>query len=498
MTTSARLSGALMAAVLAGGLAAGCGSQRRETADKAGGNKASVVLRLAAAYNPQLADAQFATYFATQVERRSGGKVRLEITFDVGGGGNPFAEVRVAELVESGRYELGWIGARAWDELGVKSFQALQAPFLITSYPVLERVAKGPIADEMLAGLTSRGVRGLALIPGLLRHPARGLRPLVSFSDFAGARIHAQPSRASDALFRALGAVPVHQALDSAGGADRLAFDEGSEVSFANPLVSSIVSANVTFFPKVLTLFVNEHALASLDAEQRRILEAAARQTLAHAADFPLRQALAYEGVLARSYCKNTPGRIALADDLQLRGLVRATLPVFDQLERDQQTRRFIAAIRRIKASLPPPTPIKVPAACTQPRQSPLTGVLGAASLLNGTYHWKLTKAAALAFGPPASVNAEHSSYPILNAVVLRNGRAQTINSGEPLTGTYSIRGNRITLFWTQFGYPLTFAFRRDPDRTLHLKAVQPMDRGDEFVWSGGAWRWVGPPVVTP
>lgn len=487
---------AIVAVALAAGGAAGCGSGKW-AADKAGGTQRGVVLQLGAAYDSLQADAPFATYFAAQVERLSGGKIRIDVVFNAGGGDDPFAEMRVARLVRSGRFDLGWIGVGGWDELGVNSFQALQAPFLITSYPLLERVVTSRLAPEMLAGLTSQHVRGLALIPGLMRHPASISRPLVSLNDFAGARIRVQPSRAADALFRALGAVPVHVEGDGVGASIAFEHLDGHETSFANPPVSSIVSANVTFFPKVLTLVVNDGTFARLDAQQRRILETAARRTLAHTADFPLPRALAYEGVLARWYCKHTPGRVALAGGGQLRALVRSGRPVYAQLERDPLTRRFIGVIRRMKASLPAPPPIRVPVGCQRQRQPPPAGSIRAPSLLNGTYHWRLTKAAALAFGPPASSNANGVHYPIVGAIVLRDGRAMTIDGLPPLIGTYTISGGRVTFLWRDFGYPLTFSFTREPDGALRLRAVHPMDRGDEFVWSGGPWRRVGPPVVT-
>ena len=69
------------------------------------------------------------------------------------------------------------------------SFQALQAPFLITNYALLDRVVTSPLAARMLAGLGSRNLIGLALVPGLLRHPVGVGRPLVSVADYRGARV---------------------------------------------------------------------------------------------------------------------------------------------------------------------------------------------------------------------------------------------------------------------------------------------------------------------
>ena len=165
-------------------------------------------------------DTPIAEYFAAQVKKISGGKLRIHVVLDAAGDDVPDTEARIVRMVRDGRLDLGWIGARVWDELGVTSFQALQAPFLIDSYPLLERVTTGPLAREMLAGLKRDDVVGLALVPELLRHPVGLKRPFLSPSDFAGARIADFPSRASDSLLRALGATPVHLS-NTAVGRDR-------------------------------------------------------------------------------------------------------------------------------------------------------------------------------------------------------------------------------------------------------------------------------------
>ena len=52
-------------------------------------------------------------------------------------------------------------GHHGWDELGVRSFDGLYAPLLIDDDPLLNAVAKGRLATEMLSGLRSAGLRGL-------------------------------------------------------------------------------------------------------------------------------------------------------------------------------------------------------------------------------------------------------------------------------------------------------------------------------------------------
>jgi TRAP-type C4-dicarboxylate transport system substrate-binding protein len=394
-------------------------------------------------------------------------------------------------MVEKGEFELGWIGARAWDELGVTSFQALQAPFLITDYALLDRILTGPLAGQMIAGLRGRNVVGLMLVPDLMRHPIGLRRPLVAPADFKDARIQDIPSRLTDSLLRALGAIPVHVA--AADVSDALVHHriDGSELAIVNAPFGSFVTGNVSFFPKVMTLFAGRHAFDRLTGRQKAILREAAVQLRRHIF------APSENALIAKICSSKAHSRVVLASEQQLVRLEEAARPVYAQLEGDEQTRSLIAAIRKLKASLPAPAAIVAPRSCaTVAHPPPAAGQARSDSLLNGTYRWVATAAAARAFGPPAT-NPENEHYPSVNEAVLRDGTWIWTTGGPADRGTYTIRGSTITFASPGYGSALSFTFRRDGDGTLHLKAVQPMDPGDEWVWSSGPWHHVGAPIAT-
>jgi TRAP-type C4-dicarboxylate transport system substrate-binding protein len=475
-----------------GSLSVGCSARHRaNVADKAGSSGGPVVLRLAVSDGPDLAESRLARYFAAQVAQLSRGKLRIRVTFLAAGSSTPDVEARTIELVRAGRYELGWVAARAWDELGVTSFEALQAPFLITNYPLLDEVLTGSLAHEMIAGLKGEDVVGLALVPGLLRHPIGIKRPLVSLADFAGARVRDRPSKASDTLLRALGAVPVHVSNDDLSRELARGRIDGDELSIINAPIGGILTANVAFFPKVLTLFAAKRAFGGLSDVQQDILRTAAERTLRHNASFPVRTALAFEGRLARQYCR-LPGRVVLATEEERAVLVRAARPVYELLERDPQTKAEIAQIRTMKAALPAPPPIVVPSRCVGPSQPLGLGAQRSPSILNGTYHRVLTAAAARAVGPPAT--GPGNTFPLVITAVLRDGKWMANSDQPPEVGTYTVNGN-------QLGFRLgsdvmRFTFLRDPNGTLHLRPILPMDRGDQFVMAGAPWLRVGPPTT--
>ena len=473
------------------GLVAGCGSG---AANKAGGSSTPLVLRLANSNNSDQPDTDTIEHFAAQVRERSGGSLRIRITYLAAGSSSPYVETKTIDAVKRGRFDLGWIGARAWDLNGIKSFRALQAPFLITSIRLLNRVVASPLAGEMIGSLTKNGgVVGLALLPDFLRHPVGMGRAFVKPRDFVGARIRIQPSRVTTAVIRALGARPVSISNDDIGLAIDQKRVDAQEVSMLNSPGGSVATENVVFFGKALTLFANRDAYRRLSDDQRRVIRDAAADTL--------RFALAHhppDSDIAKGYCFDRR-RIVFATAADVNVLVRKEHPVYRWLESDPQTKRFIEqieAMKRTTAPDPTVTSATIPAACRRSQQA--AQALGSprqASLVNGTYRWVITRADAEKYwhAPPRPGG---DTFPIIGTATLRNGTWRLAGADHD-HGTYTIRGNRIRFVWPRVASILVFRFTRDPNGTIHLRPVLPMDAGDQFIWSSQAWRRIGPPTQT-
>jgi TRAP-type C4-dicarboxylate transport system substrate-binding protein len=275
-----QLAATTLVSALAVAVLTGCAASHRvRGADKAGGSDAPLVLRLGDVDSEDYSiTTRVLEYFGEQVAKLSGGTLRVRVIYDAAGHERPDVEAQVARKVRDGSFDLGWIGAAAWDELGTTSFQAFHAPFLVTDDRLLDRVATGPLADTMLDGLRVAGVQGLALVPESLRNPVGLRRPLVSLGSFRGARLIVTPSRVTDAALRALGATPVH----ALGQAQQLGEADGLLESLVAYLGPDIVTANVSFFPVLHTLFANPASLRTLTAAERAALERAAARTVAH------------------------------------------------------------------------------------------------------------------------------------------------------------------------------------------------------------------------
>jgi TRAP-type C4-dicarboxylate transport system substrate-binding protein len=472
---------------------ASCASSRDSGAsDKAGGSRSPVVLRLGNSNNTDQPDTPSIEHFAAEVAKLSKGSVRVRITFLSAGSTTPDVEARTIHMVQDGQFDLGWVGARAWDELGVKSFEALQAPFLVGSKSLLDRIVKSPMASQMLAGVRSQGVVGLALVPDNLRHPIGITHPLVSLGDFRNARVRIQPSRVTAALFRALGGRPVAISNAQIGYALAGGRLDGEELALLNSPGGAIATANVALFPKALTLFARSDVLARLRPSDRRAVLAAATNTVRFAISNN-----AADAAVVGSFCINRR-RIVLASAADRAALERAARPVYRLLNANPTTRRYIATIRSWKGNTPSDPPLVLPQECRSPAHVPPNGgVLRDPSLVNGTYRWVLTARDAHAWDPTGPHPGD--TFPMIGAAVLRDGTWRFPHSSPTADddrGTYTIRGNRIRFVWRRVATVLNFAFTRDHDGTLHLHPILPMDFGDQFVWAYRPWRRIGPPTL--
>jgi TRAP-type C4-dicarboxylate transport system substrate-binding protein len=337
----------LLAAVLASLLLAACTGASATGdgggGDKAGGDPAPVTLRIGTDDSQGRPGADQIERFAKEVDQRSDGRLTIEPVWQAAGQNVDDWDQAVARMVIDGDVDMGLIPARAWDTEGVTTLRALEAPFLVTSDDLVAQIVACDLANDMLAGLETVGVTGLALFPEGLRHLFAFGDPPASLTDLGGKVVRAPRSDTTYATFEALGGRP-----DDLGG-DEAALDQGiddgsvigAESSFALattlPAQTTAVG-DVTLFPKVNSLVINTAVHDDLTADQQRILRDAARAT----ADWAIEQTPS-DVDLAAQYCANG-GRIvtAGADADELRSAVQ---PVYDELEQDEATAAMIDQI---------------------------------------------------------------------------------------------------------------------------------------------------------
>ena len=120
----------------------------------------------------------------------------------------PQSEIQLLDDVRSGVVPMATVSSAIWDTAGITAFQALQAPFLITNYPLAEAVEGGEIGQSMLADANEQAgdIVALAIHEGGLRKPFGASKKLVSVEYFQGTTIRAPQSQVLAAGFQAIGA----------------------------------------------------------------------------------------------------------------------------------------------------------------------------------------------------------------------------------------------------------------------------------------------------
>src|SRR6188472_1460076 len=91
-------------------------------AAKTGGPAEQVVLRLGTLDPEHRPDAPVVKRFAQRVQELTDGEVQVEIVWQAAGAPTDFEQVLV-RMVQAGDLDLGWVGSRAFDVLGVPTLQ---------------------------------------------------------------------------------------------------------------------------------------------------------------------------------------------------------------------------------------------------------------------------------------------------------------------------------------------------------------------------------------
>jgi TRAP-type C4-dicarboxylate transport system substrate-binding protein len=330
---------------------AGCGGSAG--GDKAGAGEPPMTLTVGSPDAEGTPGTEALRHFAAAVSDLTGGRVTVRLLWNVTDG--VAAEADVIRRVRDGELDLGWVGSRAWDGQGVVGFSALQAPFLVSDYDVMDAVMTSELPGEMLAELDRIGLKGVGLYPDQLRHPFGFRAPFLTLEDFAGAALRVPTSEVSDAVISALGATPLHLDGNAFGEAVDRGAVVGAESSIGNVMMGNAgilptgayMTMNLTFYPKLQTLFAASDRYSSLSADTRSGLERAASSTLA----FLLGQDLEQGDVEA--FCE-VGGSLVNSSPADLDVIAAAAEPVTRSLEADPTVADYIARIRELKASTTP------------------------------------------------------------------------------------------------------------------------------------------------
>lgn len=384
--------------------------------------------------------------------------------------GAPDTSADVITAVAENKVQLGIVSARTFDTLGVTSFQALQAPYLVTSNELADKILADPLADKMLAGTDKLGVVGIGLAFDFLAYPGGYGTPVLAPADYRGGKFQVRPSKANDLLTAALGASsdPRNgQALEAAVGAGDVRGGWGYFDAPSQPVPGEIFTANEPAFARANVIIVNQKVFDGLSPTQQAQLRQAAARTRDWMAGRHTDPA-----ATAAAYCATNGGSIAVSSAADLDAMRTATAPVVAQLERDALTAEVIARIRELKTGV---TAAATPVACTAGAAAtapvPVLAAKGDQKAIDGVWRLNVDADSLLAAGV-AQVDAANNAG--IWTWTFKNGTFRYVEPrGRSCDGNYTLNGDRLLSVVTlPLGcdnvWPMTFS--RDGDRlTLAL-----------------------------
>jgi tripartite ATP-independent transporter DctP family solute receptor len=144
---------------------------------------------------------------AKQLDQKSGGKLKLDVVISNGLAKGEAAHLEGAQL---GTIDIVPIGSAPIGGMFEPAFQALDLPFFWSSREQVWKVMDGPIGQDLLKRMESKGVKGFCFGGGWgFRNMMVNKRPITTPEDMRGLTIRVQESPAYVAFMKALGANPV-------------------------------------------------------------------------------------------------------------------------------------------------------------------------------------------------------------------------------------------------------------------------------------------------
>jgi TRAP-type C4-dicarboxylate transport system substrate-binding protein len=313
------------------------------------------------AFVSRLADREVEV-FQDELARKGSGRLTLTYEDETFPSSSHGVEQAIVRAVADGRLDLGWVGARAFGELGVHDLDPLVAPMVLDSVAAERAVLSSDLPGRMLGGLEPLGVTGLAVLAGPMRRPIAAGRPLTTLSAFDGVPFFSWHGELNAATVTALGAENVDVAPPVRN--ERIA--DGSIRAYENTVAfladnadwpTNVMTANVNLWPSVSVLVANPRMLASLPAGAREALKAAAATTSARALELA-----ADEDAVVETAC-TAGARFALAEPTDLATLEDAVQPVIARLREDPTVAGHLDTVTTLTRGLPADT-LTIPNGC--------------------------------------------------------------------------------------------------------------------------------------
>jgi TRAP-type C4-dicarboxylate transport system substrate-binding protein len=487
-----RLTAAALAAAAIGLTA--CGAQPINKAGSTGQHTQSIVLQMPDGADPD------GLYLAQDVAKLSHGALKVTIDSKTYNSESPANEARLTADIRTGRVSFAYQPARDWAAAGVPGFQALLAPFAVTTVAASQRVAASPMAATVLGQLSGYGVVGLGLFAGEPRQ-ILSARPLFTQAQFAGQPIRIIDNPQTAALVTALGARPV-QGLTSNTVSSHLRSRSvaGVETSPAYIVENAYQTAapyltSYAVFPKFETLVASKKAWAALPSADQAAIRQAVADTRAHSGQLASREALELTRLCQQGVVLDQPTAAQLGVLAQDAGTAAPAGAAAPAVERQ---------IRALPGTGVQPDATGVPTGCRVAGDAPSAAAIhqvlmpatsvhqGGSKIPPGTYVTTTTVADFRAGGQYGSDWNKDITWTIR---LYPNGTTYWIQVPDypdqpPGKGRYVVRGGEVTFIWDAYlGLSPEKVRWSYFDGQLTFAVVDVADSASRIIYTAHPWR---------
>jgi C4-dicarboxylate-binding protein DctP len=284
--------------------------------------------------------------FKALAEAATKGRVKIELYPN----STLYKDKEELEALQLGAVQMLAPSLAKFGPLGVKEFELFDLPFIFNDKQALYRVTQGPIGQDMLKKLESKGIRGLAYWDNGFKMMTSN-RPMRVPADMKGLKLRIQSSKVLDEQMRALGANPQVMAFSEVYQAMQTGVVDGSE----NP-PSNILTQKMHEVQKHLTVtnhgyigyavIVNKKFWDKLPADIRAQLETAMKE----ATDYANNIAQQENDQALENIRKSGKTVIYVPTDAERAEWRKALLPVHKAME-DRIGKELIDAVNKATAA---------------------------------------------------------------------------------------------------------------------------------------------------
>ncbi|MEX2453711.1 MAG: TRAP transporter substrate-binding protein [Rhodospirillaceae bacterium] len=168
-------------------------------------NAADITFKLAHGASDKHPFHKLAEYYKEAVEKKTGGKVSVELFPNRQLGD----DIDVLKAARAGTVDAAIASSVLFPWIvKAQALDALQLPFLLTTYDNMSKMLQSESAQKMLASLDGIGLQGISIGEGGLRHFLSTKGPVRTLEDFKGQKTRIVPAALHKAMWEAVGANP--------------------------------------------------------------------------------------------------------------------------------------------------------------------------------------------------------------------------------------------------------------------------------------------------